>query len=132
MGRIPPRPREDPNPIRGVGRAFGYACQGLLWAFRQQRNLRIQALLGGVALGLALWLGVEPLPILLLIGLVMGFELLNTALEALVDLVSPGFHPLAGRAKDVAAAAVLWTSLVALAVGLYLLLPPLLRRLGLS
>ncbi len=132
MGWIPPRPREDPNPIRGVGLAFRYALRGLLWAWKAQRNLRIQALLGGLALGLALGLGVEVWPILFLIGLVMGLELLNTALEALVDLVSPGFHPLAQRAKDVAAAAVLWASLMALLAGLFLFLPPLLRRLGLS
>jgi len=132
LGRVPPRPREDPHPVKGVARSFLYALEGLAYAWRVQRNFRLQAYLGLLALLLALWLGVDPVPVLLLIALVLSLELLNTALEALTDLASPVYHPLAKRAKDTAAAAVLLASLLALLVGLYLLLPPLLSRLGLS
>ncbi|GGM94820.1 diacylglycerol kinase [Thermus composti] len=113
-------------------RSFGYAFEGLAYAWRVQRNFRIEVLLGLLAVGLALWLGVDPLPVLLLAGLVLSLELLNTALEALTDLITPVYHPLAKRAKDTAAAAVLLASLVALGVGAWLFLPPLLARLGLS
>ena len=57
----------------------------------------------------------------LAIGLVVAAELLNTAIEAVVDLVSPGEHPLAERAKDLAAAGVLVASVAALAAGLFVL-----------
>ena len=57
----------------------------------------------------------------LAIGLVLSAELLNTAIEAVVDLVSPADHPLAKRAKDVSAAAVLAASLAALAAGIFVL-----------
>ena len=57
----------------------------------------------------------------LAVGLVMTAELLNTALEALVDLASPGDHPLAKQAKDVSAGAVLAASLCAVAVGAFVL-----------
>lgn len=115
-----------------MARSFLYALEGLAYAWRVQRNFRLQAHLGLLALLMALWLGVDPVPVLLLIALVLSLELLNTALEALADLASPVYHPLAKRAKDTAAAAVLLASLLALLVGLYLFLPPLLSRLGLS
>jgi undecaprenol kinase len=64
----------------------------------------------------------------LAIGLVLSAELLNTALEAAVDLVSPEDHPLAKQAKDVAAAAVLVASLAALAVAVFVLAGTLAAR----
>ncbi len=132
MGGLPPPPREDPRPLKGLLRSFGYALEGLLYAWRVQRNFRLEVGLGLVALGLALWLGVTPWPVLLFSALVLSLELLNTALEALTDLASPAFHPLAKRAKDTAAAAVLLASLLALLTGLWLFLPPLLARFGLG
>ncbi|WP_243027340.1 diacylglycerol kinase [Thermus albus] len=132
MGRVPPRSREDPQPLKGVWRSFGYAWEGLVYAWRVQRNFRLEVYLALLALGLTLWLGVNPVPVLLISALVLSLELLNTALEALADLVSPVFHPLVKRAKDTAAAAVLLASFLALLLGLYLFLPPLLGRFGLS
>ena len=132
MGRVPPRPREDPRPLKGVVRSFGYAWEGVVYAWRVQRNFRIEVLLGLLAVGLSLWLGVNLVPVLLLTALILSLELVNTALEALADLVSPVFHPLVKRAKDAAAAAVLLASFIALLLGLYLFLPPLLGRFGLS
>ena len=67
---------------------------------------------------------------LLACGLVLGLELLNTALEALVDLVSPEQHRLAKAAKDAAAGAVLLACVFAVLVGAVVLMPPLLRKLG--
>ncbi len=109
--------------------AFRYAFMGLAYAWRREPNFRLEALIGLAALLLALWLGVSLAPVLLAIGLVLGLELVNTAIEALVDLASPEFHPLAKTAKDAAAAAVLLASLAALLLGLYLFLPPLWERL---
>ncbi len=132
MARLPKRPGADPRALDGKGlwASFGYALEGLAYAWRAQPNFRLEAGIGALALLLAAWLGVSPVPILLASMAVLGLELLNTALEALVDLASPSFHPLAKAAKDAAAAAVLVAALLALTLGLYLLGPPLLERIA--
>jgi diacylglycerol kinase len=81
---------------------------------------------------LAFWLGISRLEwsvLILTTLLVWMAEFANTALEAVVDLVSPDYHPLAKAAKDVAAAAVLVGALGAVVVGLLILGPPLWARL---
>lgn len=110
-------------------RSAGFAVAGVRRAWAGQTNFRIECWLAALALLLALWLGVSPVPILLCCGLVLGLELVNTALELLLDLLHPGRHPLAGAVKDVAAGAVLLASFAALLVGGWLLLPPLWQRL---
>lgn len=105
----------------GLAAAFGYAFDGFADAWRTQPNLRIHAVVAVVVIGAGL---VARLPLLawtaiaFAIALVVAAELVNTAIEALVDLASPAEHPLARRAKDVSAAAVLVSVLGAVAVGL--------------
>jgi diacylglycerol kinase len=65
----------------------------------------------------------------LTIGFVLAAEMLNTVAERLVDLISPGYHPLAGTVKDVTAGAVLLSAITAIVVGLLILGPPLWSRL---
>lgn len=112
--RISDRPHD-------LGAAFRYAFAGLVAAWRSERNLRIHAVIAVavVAAGAVLRLPAAAWAIVFLtIALVVGAELLNAAVEAVVDLVSPEDHPLAKRAKDVAAAAVLVTASAAVAVGI--------------
>ena len=102
------------------------------YALRTQPNAQIHAVITVGALALGAWLGLsraEWAILTLTIGLVWAAELLNTALEALVDLASPSLHPLAKVAKDVSAAAVLITAIIAVAVGLLLLGSPLWTKL---
>lgn len=127
----PPKPGSDPLPLQGLRASFAYAWAGIRFAWKSQRNFRLEVYIGALALGLALWLQVNLVLVLLLIALVLGLELLNTALEAVVDLVSPNYHPLAKAAKDVAAAGVLVVSGIAALIGFILFLPPLVSRLGL-
>ena len=129
MARIPERPAQDPRALKGVLRSFGFAWQGLAYAWRSQRNFRIEVYLAALALALAWVLDVDPVPVLLLILVVLTLELMNTALEAVVDLTNPGPHPLAKAAKDTSAAAVLVASLIALAVGAGLFLPAIAEKL---
>ncbi len=131
MARLPRGAGEDPRPLagKGVWASFGYALEGLAYAWRAQPNFRLEVLIGAFALALAAWLGVSPVPILLASMAVLGLELVNTGLEALVDLASPGRHPLAKRAKDAAAAAVLVAALLAFLLGLLVLGPPLWERI---
>lgn len=107
-------------------RSAGFAWAGVAHTYRVQANFRIEVWLGGLALALALALRISLTPVVLACALVLSLELLNTALEAVVDLVSPDWHPLAKVAKDTAAGAVLLASAGALVVGLSVLGPPLL------
>ncbi len=127
----PPKPGSDPLPLRGLRASFAYAWAGLRFAWNSQRNFRLEVYIGTFALGLAVWLQVNLVPVLLLVALVLGLELLNTALEAVVDLASPNFHPLARAAKDIAASGVLVVRGIGALIGILLFLPPLVSRLGL-
>jgi len=111
-------------------RAFGYAVLGVWRAVRNEANLRIELALGVLALALAYWLGAPLVPVVLAAGLVLTAELFNSAIEALVDLASPERQELAAAAKDMAAGGVLVAALCAFLVGLAILGPPLLVRLG--
>ncbi|MFN3705220.1 MAG: diacylglycerol kinase family protein [Thermoflexales bacterium] len=109
-------------------RAFQFAFEGIGYALRTQRNMRIHlaVALMVVVVGAALRLSATEWAILALtIGLVMQAELLNTALEALVDHVAPTFQPLAKVAKDCSAGAVLIVALAAAAAGVCIFVPRL-------
>src|SRR5512133_2998668 len=90
------------------------AIEGILWSVRTQKHLRYHFFAALLVLFCALFFHVSALEFMLLasaITLVLFAEVINTALEVVVDLVSPEFHPLAKRAKDVAAGAVLIASI---------------------
>lgn len=116
--------------------SFRYAWAGVRYAFQTQRNFRIHITVGLVAIGLSLLLHlsrVEVAVIGLTIGAVLTMELLNTALESVVDLtVRQTYHELAKIAKDCAAGAVLISALAAILVAGSLLLPPLIELVQLS
>jgi diacylglycerol kinase len=109
-------------------RSFRHAFAGLAWLWRTQPNTRIHALATAAVGGLMLWLPLSRLEIALLlwvIAAVWSAELLNTAIEALADRISPDRHPLIKVAKDSAAAAVLVLAIAAVLIGLLILAPPL-------
>lgn len=109
-------------------RSFGFAFAGLGWLLRSQRNAQIHVaitcvvIIAGFALGVS---GGEWLALVLAIALVLALEAMNTAVEAVVDLVSPEPHPLAKRAKDTAAGAVLLAAIGAAIVGVLIFVPRL-------
>jgi diacylglycerol kinase len=102
------------------------ARAGIIATFRKGRNIRIQAcaaviaIIGGILLHISL---TEWVVIVFCIGLVIGSECMNTSFEDVVDLACPHHDPLAGRAKDIAAGAVLVFSLMSLVVGLIIFIP---------
>jgi diacylglycerol kinase len=119
--------------LRSRGHAFGHAFSGWWHVIRTQRNAWIHAVISVTVVGLSLWLGLSPLEwavIILTIAMVWTAEFINTALEAVVDLASPQHHPLARVGKDVGAAGVLIAALSAAIVGLLILGPALLVKLG--
>ena len=122
-----PRPANPPTRGRLI-RSFGYAIRGVVMMVKMQVNARIHLAATLLAVGLGFLLGLnrsEWCAVVAAIGLVWTAEGVNTALEALTDLVSPNEHPLAGRAKDVAAGAVLCAAIAAAIIGLIVFLPKL-------
>jgi diacylglycerol kinase len=116
---------------RNIFESFRFAFSGLWYALRTQRNTRIHLTITAavVVLGLFLELSyVQWAVVTLTIGFVLVSEMLNTVAETLVDLISPGFHPLAKIVKDVTAGAVLLAAIVSIVVGLLVLGPPLWER----
>jgi diacylglycerol kinase (ATP) len=112
--------------------SFRYAFQGWWYVLRTQRNAWIHAIITLAVLALAIWLRLARLEwavLILIITAVWMAEFMNTALETLVNLVSPDYHPLAKIAKDVGSAAVLLGALGAVLIGLLILGPPLWNRL---
>lgn len=118
--------------LRGRLASFGPAFAGIAHVLRTQPNAWVHAVVSLTVIALACWLRVDITGWALLalaMALVWVAEFLNTALEALVDLTSPGEHPLARVAKDVSAAAVVLAALAAAVLGLLVLGPPLWARL---
>ncbi len=109
---------------KGTIDSFRYASEGILHCFRTQKHMRFHF----AALVLALFLGLvealdtrDMLVLLFCISLVIATEMVNTAVEALVDMVTPSYHPAAKLAKDVAAGAVLVASINAAVAGILIL-----------
>lgn len=114
--------------IRSRIASFGHAFRGLWYVLRTQRNAWMHAIATILVVAVGLWLGLPAHDwaiLTLTIAMVWTSEVLNTAIEAVVDLASPVHHPLAKVGKDVGAAAVLIAAFVAVLVGLLILGPPL-------
>lgn len=112
-----------------TSRSFSYAFQGIKTAFKNEPNLRIHTLFAIAAIGTGAFLGiskVEWLVLVFTIFYVISLELLNTVLEAIVDLVSPEIRGAAKIAKDVSAAMVLLAAIFSVVVGAILFLPKIL------
>lgn len=110
-------------------KSFGYAINGLKGIILQERNFKIQLFVGTLAviLGFVLKLNAgEWLDLVIAITLVLIFELINTSIEEMVDLVSPDVQEKARIAKDVAAGTVLVASIGSLIVGALLFIPKIL------
>lgn len=122
---------------RGWGRArlrcFADAAAGLAYVLRSQTNAQIHAVATFAVVGAGFYFRLqrgEWAMIVAAIALVWTAEALNTAIEAVVDLVSPEQHPLAGRAKDAAAGAVLAAAIGAAIIGAIVFGPKLAGWLG--
>ena len=116
----------------GFRKSFLFAIQGFRTAIATERNIKVMLAVGACAIvaGLALQLDLLSWAIVLLCcGVVIMAELMNTAVETVVDLVSPEFPPLAGRAKDIAAAAVWVLSVIVAIVGVLVFANAIIARL---
>lgn len=108
--------------------SFGYAFRGLWYVLRTQRNMRVHALIGILAILLGIFLrisAVEFAMVFVAIISVVVAEMFNSVFELCVDLASPEYHPLARIAKDVAAGAVLLCAMLAVVIALFVFGPHL-------
>ncbi len=111
-------------------KSFKYAFNGLSDLVKTQPNVRVHlaamclVIIAGLVFDLNL---TEWCLVVLAIAIVLMAEAFNTALEYLTNLVSPGYHPLAGKTKDVAAAGVLLAAMGAAAIGLIIFVPKILH-----
>ncbi len=114
-------------------KSFRYALSGLKDILKTEHNAQIHFVMTLLVTGLAWWLQIDSSQwgfIILAIAGVWTTEALNTVLEILSDMVAPSYSIPVKRAKDMAAAAVLIAAISAGAIGLVVLLPPLIQRLG--
>ena len=109
-----------------ITKSFGYAFEGIFTCIRKERNMKIHCVMAVLVVAAGVILGLSPVEWCIcqgLFGLVMALELVNTAVEAVVDLVTGEYHPLAKIAKDTAAGAVLIAAIMAAAAGLIIFVP---------
>ncbi len=108
--------------------SFKYAIEGFISSFKTERNMKIHILAMIIAIALGIFLGLnitEWCIITIVIALVISAELFNTAIETIVDMVSPEKKPKAKLAKDISAGAVLALAIGAAIVGMILFIPKL-------
>lgn len=106
--------------IYSLAKSFTYAFRGLRFAIDNERNMRIHLSVAVFVLEFSVIYGLKPQEyaiLLIVFGLVIAAEMINTAIEALVDLSTPGYDSLAKIAKDVAAGAVLILAVISVIVG---------------
>ena len=114
-------------------KSFGYAFEGIFAGIRKERNMKIHCaaavlvVIAGAVLGIST---TEWCICFLLFGLIMSLELVNTAVEAVVDLVTEEKKPLAKLAKDTAAGAVLFAAVISVIIGCIIFLPYVLELTG--
>ena len=125
--------RKKPEKNRTYLSSFRYAFEGVRTVFQEERNMRshtfsmLSVLVVSLFLNLALY---EWLWIILVCFLMLVMEIWNTVIENIVDLVSPHYHPLAKKVKDMAAAAVLLTSVFSVVIGSLILIPKIVKILN--
>ena len=113
--------------------SFGYAFEGIKQAYLGEQNMRIHFFMASLVIIFGFFLKIsymEWLVCLLLIGLVIMAEFINTAVEYVVDLASPKVHPLAKAAKDTASAGVLMKAIISAVIGLIIFVPKLIVFIG--
>jgi len=127
--------RDDRKKEKGLKKfinSFKYPIKGLKYAYKNEQNLYVDIIIALILiiLGIVLNISITEWALLsITIGLVLSAELFNTALEAIVDLVTEKYHPLAKVAKDTSAAAVFVLAIVAIIEGIIIFLPKIINLL---
>ncbi len=117
---------------RNLYESFKTAFQGIWYTLVKERNMKIHFATAAIVILLSLWLGVSRLEMTVLcltIAMVICFELINTAMEVMVDIIVDVYHPKAKIIKDVSAGAVLVSAFFSVAIGWIILGDRLINKL---
>jgi diacylglycerol kinase len=118
---------------RTLTAALRHAKEGLFFVIQEEANIRRQLSIGALVLILAIIVSVPLTHFLILVlvsALVISLEMVNAAIEWIEDVVNPEYHTAVKRSKDIAAAAVLVSSLAAILIGILVFIPPFLTFIG--
>lgn len=132
MNMISRDERKKEKGLKKFINSFKYPIKGLFYAYRNEQNLAVDVGIALVVVVFGLLFGInkiEWIVLVLTMGLVISCELINTAIEAVVDLVTQEYHPLAKVAKDTSAAAVFIFAIVAVIVGIIIFVPKIIELL---
>lgn len=116
-----------------LANSFKYAFQGIKQSYKGEQNLKIHTFIAILVIVFGFFLKIsyfEWLVCLILIGLVLMSEFINTAIEYVVDLASPSVHPIAKAAKDTASAGVLMMAIMSAVIGLIIFVPKIIDFIG--
>lgn len=119
--------------IKKFLKSFTYAFNGLRAVWRTEQNMRVHAVAATIALTLCFLLNVstvEFIIVIICIGVVIAFELLNTAIEKLCNIISPQKNDRIKDIKDISAGAVLVVSIIALICGLIIFIPKIINTIS--
>ncbi len=119
--------------LKRLIKSFTYAFSGLKYAFKYEQNILVHSLATILVIIAGIFFKIsylEWISIFLIIGLVIATELINTSIEATIDLITDQINPLAKIAKDTAAAAVLVFGFTALIIGFIIFLPKIINMFG--
>ena len=118
---------------QGIIQAFNAAIEGIIYTFKNERNMKIHYFLAVVVFTASLFLGLDRFEMILLvfaISLVVIAEMFNTAIEKTIDMITDEYHILAKIAKDTAAAAVLVFGLTSIIIGSLIFVPKFIELIG--
>ncbi|MCM2531603.1 diacylglycerol kinase family protein [Neobacillus pocheonensis] len=113
--------------------SFSFAINGIRIALLTERNMRIHLFSSVIVIGSSIFFSIstiEWLIVLIVIGGMLALELVNTAIERVVDLVTEEFHPFAKQAKDMAAGAVFIYAIISVVIGMIVFWPHILKLLS--
>jgi len=112
--------------IKRLAKSFIYAFRGLYKTLKEEQNLQIQAVVGFLAIILGWYFKItqtEWIILILVIGLVVLMEVINSAIERVTDVLKPRIHSYVKEIKDIMAAAVMLASIIAVIIGLIIFIP---------
>lgn len=115
-------------PLNRFLMSFVYAGRGIYYAFVGQRNIKVQSIIGIIAITAAILLKISRMELIIIVIIsfvVVILEMFNSGFERLIDIINPEFHSEYGKIKDIIAGVVLMSSILAVIIGLLILGPPL-------
>ncbi len=112
--------------IKAFTKSFGYALKGFLFMLKDERNFKVQLFIALIALALGIYFplqNIEWILLILCIAMVLSAEMINTAMERIINEIHPNYNSKAKAIKDIAAGAVLVLSIASLIIGLIIIIP---------